>query len=86
MSTISLLVFPFNARAADAPMALIQTTTQKTLAVLQNPAHQGDPHRGERLAQVAATILPHFDTEGPSRSALGPYWRQLTANQQQEFV
>ena len=86
MSTISLLVFPLNTRAADAPMAMIQTATQKTLAVLQNPAYQGAAHCGERLAQVAATILPHFDTEGMSQRALGLYWRQLTTDQQQEFV
>jgi len=86
MSTISLLVFPLNTRAADAPMAMIQTATQKTLAVLQNPAYQGAAHCGERLAQVAATILPHFDTEGMSQRALELYWRQLTTDQQQEFV
>jgi len=65
---------------------MIQTATQKTLAVLQNPAYQGAAHCGERLAQVAATILPHFDTEGMSQRALGLYWRQLTTDQQQEFV
>ena len=86
MSTIALLAFPFNIRAADAPLAMFQTATQKTVAVLQNPAYQGAAYRGERLAQVAATLLPYFDTEGMSQRALGLYWRQLTTDQQQEFV
>jgi phospholipid transport system substrate-binding protein len=83
---ISFLAFPLGVSAADTPMAIIQGTVQKTLTVLQNPVYQGSSHRQERLSQVAATILSHFDTEGLSRRVLGSYWRQLTVNEQQEFV
>ena len=83
---IAFLAFPLEVSAADTPMAMIQATVQKTLRVLQNSVYQGATHRQERLAEVAITILPHLDTEGLAQRALGFYWRQLTVNEQQEFV
>jgi phospholipid transport system substrate-binding protein len=86
IAAVSLLVLSLSTWAADVPLDMIRATVQKTLAVLQDPTYQGADHRQERLAKVAAVILPHFDTEELAQRALGLYWRQLTAAEQQEFV
>ena len=59
---------------------------QKALTVLQHPSYQGAAHRQERLAKAEQVILPHFNTQELAREALGPYWRQRSPAEQQEFV
>jgi phospholipid transport system substrate-binding protein len=67
-------------------LAVIQSAVKETLAVLQDPAYQGQARRQERLSQAEALLLPHFDTEAFARSALGIRWGQRTPDEQREFV
>jgi phospholipid transport system substrate-binding protein len=86
LTMVIVLTMPLVTRATDGPLAMIQSVTQSALAVLQNPALQGVSQREHRLSQVADDILPHLDTTGLARRALGPYGRQLSEDQQREFV
>jgi len=70
------------AAAGGDPMAVVQQTVNGALAILRNkqvPAAQ----RRDQLKQI---IAQSFDFTEMSRSALGYHWKQISADQQQEFT
>jgi ABC-type transporter MlaC component len=83
---ISLLLFSLSTRGSDSPQATIQAAVQKTLTVVQDPAHEGSARREDRLAKAEEVILSYFDTQEFARRALGRYWSQRAPAEQQEFV
>ncbi|MBI3329156.1 MAG: ABC transporter substrate-binding protein, partial [Nitrospinae bacterium] len=68
------------------PTALIKETTEKVLAILEDPQwHGAEKHaqRQERLRKVADTM---FDWEEMARRALATHWRERTPEEQKEFA
>jgi ABC-type transporter MlaC component len=72
--------------ATGEPTALIKQTTTQVLGILEDPRLQGPEKREERQEHIRQIADAAFDWEGMARSALAIHWRQLTAQQQQEFV
>jgi phospholipid transport system substrate-binding protein len=72
--------------AADSPMALVRSTTERARAALQDPAYQGDNHRQARVDKVREILLPQFDSPEIAKRTLGPYWRDRTDAQRKEFT
>jgi phospholipid transport system substrate-binding protein len=72
--------------ATGEPTALIKQTTTQVLGILEDPRLQGPEKREERHERLLQIADAAFDWEGMARSALAIHWRQLTAQQQQEFV
>jgi len=72
--------------AADSPLAVIRSTTQQALAVLDDPAYRGDEHRQIRFRKMWEVILPSFDEQEIAKRSLGLYWQGLTPEQRARFT
>jgi phospholipid transport system substrate-binding protein len=84
--TLSTLAVALPAWAADSPLALIRSATERARAALQDPAYQGDDHRQARVEKVKEILLPQFDSAEIAKRTLGPYWRDRTDAQRKEFT
>jgi len=68
--------------AADSPLQVVRTGTEQVLSILmKNP--QDTQARRE---QIQAVLDRYFDFESMARFSLGPQWRSLSPEQQQEFT
>lgn len=72
-------------QAADSPLVLVRQTTERAVAVLNNPSLQGEEHAQERRNNFWQIVLPTFDSQEMTKRCLGPHWSELTPTQQQEF-
>jgi len=75
-----LLLWPWNARAAEAPLELVRLTTEQAVAVLRNPSLQ---ERSEKFWEI---VLPRFDMQEIAKRSLGTHWNEITEEQKKEFV
>lgn len=82
-----LAIFCFPALAlAQEPTDQIRQTTDKMLAIVQDPALKGSSNDLERQRQMREAINERFDWVSMSRSAIGKHWRDLSAAQRAEFT
>lgn len=74
------------ALAQDAALDLVKETSERMLDVLA--ARQAQIERDPQLIYgfVEEIVLPHFDFERLTRSAVGRYWRQVSAAQRQRLI
>jgi len=86
VASVMALAMPLNAWAADSPLAQIRSTTERAIAVLRDPAYQGDAHRQERIAKVREILLPYFDAQEIAKRTLGIYWKDRTDAERQQFT
>lgn len=84
--SISVLAWALPAWAVDSPLALIQSTTERAMAVLQDPAYQGADRHQARIDKVREVLLPQFDSQEIAKRTLGTYWRDRTEEQKKEFT
>ena len=71
---------------ADLPANEVKTTTDKVLALLNNPSLQGDSKRSERHHGIRAILDERFDWQESARACLGRHWGERTPAEQKEFV
>ena len=71
---------------AGAPTDQIKQTTDKILAVVQDPALQGADTGDARQKQMRKAIDERFDWAVMARSAFGKTWKDLTEPQRTEFT
>ena len=71
-----------NATVASDPMALVKTTVNRVVSVLQDKATPQQTRRVQLLDLVAG----RFDFADMARQSLGTHWNQLTPAQRNEFV
>jgi len=83
---VSVLVLPVHAWATDSPLEQIRATTERALAVLQDPAYGGLERRQVRVDKVREILLPQFDAHEIAKRTLGTYWRDRTEEQRKEFI
>ena len=83
---IGILILDLSAMAAASPLAMIRSTVEQVVSVLQDPAYQGTGHRQERFAKVREIVLPHFDSPEIAKRALGVHWRDRTEDERKEFT
>lgn len=81
-----VLMMPLTTWAADSPLAQVRSTTEQAIAILQDPAYQGDAYRQERIAKVRAVLLPQFDSQEIAKRTLGIYWKDRTDAERQQFT
>jgi len=87
MITLFLLAFSLPALLlAGDPSDQIRQTTDKILAIVQDPALKGQDKEAERQGQMRKMIDQRFDWAAMSRSALGKNWRDLSETQRSEFT
>ena len=86
---LSLLILvcgvPVLARAGD-PTDQMRQTTEKILAIVQDPALKGPDKDAERQKQMKAAVDERFDWASMARSAIGKNWQELSAAQRTEFT
>lgn len=67
-------------------LELAQSTSEQMIQALSQKREQLQQQPGQIYGLVENIVLPHFDFEAMSRWVLGKYWRQASAQQQQEFT
>ncbi len=85
----ALLLFAFGIPAlvlAGDPSDQIRQTTEKILAIVQDPAMKGPDKDVERQRQMRKMIDERFDWAAMARSAIGKHWRDLSEAQRTEFT
>ena len=82
----SMLLAHVPAVATESPMATIRMTVERSMAVLKDPAYQGDENFQKRIAKLEEIVLPRLDSHEFGRRCLGAHWRNLTDTQRQEFI
>lgn len=83
---IGCLCWSVRAWAADSPLDMIRSTTNRALAVLANLSGQGKEQRQQQLEKMWEIVLPSFDTAEIAQRSLGVHWRTLTEDQKKEFA
>lgn len=71
---------------AVGPTERIKQTTDKIIAILNDPALKGPEKARERKMRIRAAVDERFDWEEFSRRALARYWRERTKQEKEEFV
>ena len=71
---------------AGAPTEQIKQTTEKILAVVQDPALKGADKDEPRQTQMKKVVDERFDWAAMARSAIGKNWRDLSEAQRTEFT
>jgi phospholipid transport system substrate-binding protein len=84
-SWLAVLVLWGGTAVAGEPLEQIRGTTDKILAVLQEPALQGAAQAGERDRRVRLLIDERFAWDAMARSAMGVHWKQLTEAQRRAY-
>jgi phospholipid transport system substrate-binding protein len=82
---LMVLLSPYPARAG-IPSDQLRQTTDKVLAILQDPQFKSPakiPQRRDRLRQVIAT---RFDFPEMAKRSLGSNWQRLNSAEQRQFV
>ncbi len=79
---VFLCLWGSQAIAAGSPQAEVQTATDQVLNIL-NQYPQGTPARREQIQRV---VDEYFDFEAITRLAVGPRWRSLPPEKQQELT
>jgi len=65
---------------------MIRTTVERAMAILKNPAYQGDANFQQRLQKLETVVLPQIDSWEFGRRCLGQHWQTLNESQRQEFI
>ena len=71
---------------AAGPMAQLRQSTDKILAVLRDPALEGDAHKAKRRKQIAAIVDERFHWEEMAQRSLARHWRSRSPDERKEFV
>lgn len=86
IGALFLLLWSFNAYAAETPLTLVRQTTEQAVAVLRNPDLQGKERAQERAKEFWRIVLPKFDTQEIAKRSLTMHWKELNEAQKKEFV
>jgi len=72
--------------AVEAPLKLVQETSDKVLAKVISRKDELNKSPGEIVALVNDIVVPQFDFIRMSRLVLGKYWRRASNDQKDDFV
>jgi len=71
---------------AGPPSEQLKAAIDQILQILEDPSLRSESRATERHAAVRKVAGDAFDFRETAKRALGPHWRKLDANDQQEFV
>ncbi|VAX08644.1 Phospholipid ABC transporter shuttle protein MlaC [hydrothermal vent metagenome] len=72
--------------AVQAPLKLVQETSDKVLEKVVNRKDELNEYPGKIVALVNDIVAPQFDFVRMSRLVLGKYWRRASKGQQGDFI
>jgi phospholipid transport system substrate-binding protein len=84
LNLLALSIFPLQARA-DAPLDAMKSRINQVLAVLRDPALQGEAGKETKKKRLRSIFDGIFDYNELSKITLSRNWDKLTADQQKEF-
>jgi phospholipid transport system substrate-binding protein len=74
------------AHADETPDQLTRKTTEDVMAILKKDGDIRNGNLEKAYALIEAKILPHFDFDNMTQSAVGKYWGRATPAQKQQLV
>jgi phospholipid transport system substrate-binding protein len=83
---VGMVLVQAQAVATESPMTTIRTTVERSMAVLKDPAYQGEENFQKRIEKLEEIVLPRLDSLEFGRRCLGVHWQKLTEAQRQEFI
>lgn len=86
MVSLGVLVVQTSGWAADSPTTALRAATDRSIAILQDPAYQGPDKRQQRIARVREVIFPLFDPQEIAKRTMGVYWRDRTEAERKQFI
>jgi phospholipid transport system substrate-binding protein len=72
--------------AAGVPGDQVRQTTDKLLAILEDPQLKGESKKSERRHKLKEVLYKRFDFTEMAKRALGSEWRRRSPEEQKEFV
>jgi phospholipid transport system substrate-binding protein len=72
--------------AANSPIALVQSGTDRALQIIRSAQSGTAPSLRERRAEILKIVDEYFDFQEMARRALGRPWKDQPPQKQQEFV
>jgi phospholipid transport system substrate-binding protein len=82
LSALAIIGGPRAVNADTGPLNTTQTFVDHALKIMANK----ETPVADRARQLREVIEPNFDFTAMARQALGPHWRTLTPDQQQDFA
>lgn len=70
----------------EGPTEQLKPTLNKLIDIVRDPALQGEDKKQERRQIIMATVSERFDFGEMSKRVLGPTWRKIDKNEQEEFT
>ena len=83
---IVLLFMESVGAAAGAPGDQVRQTTDKLLAILEDPQLKGESKKSERRHKLKEVLYQRFDFTEMAKRSLGSEWRRRSPEEQKEFV
>ncbi len=80
-----IFISPLTAHAGEATER-VKSTIDEALAVLRDPAMQGEVHKTERRSRIRTVVVQLIDFKEMTRRSLGIHWRKRTDKERAEFV
>ena len=81
------VVFFFGSSAAAGQITdNLKLVVDKVLTLLKDPAYAAPEKKAERTRLIHETASGTFDWEEMARRTLGPHWRDITPEQQKQFI
>jgi phospholipid transport system substrate-binding protein len=83
---VCFLLRPIESALAKTATDQVRHTTDRIIAILNDPALSGDSHRQQRQKLIRQELEERFDWNVITRSVLGRHWTKMNAQQQKEFT
>ena len=83
---IVLLLMESVSAAAGVPGDQVRQTTDKLLAILEDPQLKGESKKSERRHKLKEVLYQRFDFTEMAKRSLGSEWRRRSPEEQKEFV
>ena len=83
---IVLLFMESVSAAAGVPGDQVRQTTDKLLAILEDPQLKGESKKSERRHKLKEVLYQRFDFTEMAKRSLGSEWRRRSPEEQKEFV
>ncbi len=84
--TIVMVLLPSTLVMAGLPMDQIRETTEKLVAILEDPDLEGVEKLSQKREQIEKTADERIDWYGLCQRCLGRHWRKRTAGEKKLFV
>src|SRR6185503_6098147 len=72
--------------SALSPLELVQSTTTRVIAILQDPAYSGAINAQKRRLAIRGVAEDMFDFNEMARRSLGKHWNDRSRSERDEFV